>query len=290
MNERDLQIFRTVCQCGSMSQAAELLDMSQPAVSLTIRDLESYYGVKLFERANRKITMTEEGETLLNYADSILSQYEEVKQVLSEKKEVAEVHFGVNITIGETILPDLLKKLEKKYPSTSFNVEIQDNEAISDAVLRSEIDFGITDDTEKNIRLDYTDLYSEKMTAVLAKKDKRKKISLKDLDQKPVLLREKGSGNRALMEEVFEKGNIHPVIKVQSLSDEVLVMLAEKGEGIAFLPESYAEKAVSSHNIRLLQIRELNEKRHYHIIARHNRWISSSMKEILQSVVDYAHV
>lgn len=290
MNERDLQIFRTVCQCGSMSKAAELLDMSQPAVSLTIRDLESYYGVKLFERANRRITMTEEGETLLNYADSILSQYEEAKKALSEKNTVSEVRFGVNITIGETILPSLLKKLEKEYPATSFTVEINDNESIAEAVLRSEIDFGITDDTTKNVRLDYTELYSEKMMAVLAKKDQRKQITVKDLDHAPVLLREKGSGNRALMESFFERKKIHPVIKAQSLSDEVLVMLAEKGEGIAFLPESYAKKAISSHAIRLLPIREFNEKRNYHIIVRHNRWISSSMKKILQSVVDYAHV
>lgn len=290
MNERDLQIFRTVCQCGSMSKAAELLDMSQPAVSLTIRDLESCYGVKLFERANRRIMMTEEGETLLDYADSILSQYEEAKKALSEKNMVSEVRFGVNITIGETILPSLLKKLEKEYPSTSFAVEINDNESISEAVLRSEIDFGITDDTTKNVRLDYTELYSEKMVAVLTKKDKRKQICVKDPDHAPVLLREKGSGNRALMESFFEREKIHPVIKAQSVSDEVLVMLAEKGEGIAFLPESYAKKAVSSHAIRILPIREFSEKRHYHIIVRHNRWISASMKKILQSVVDYAHV
>lgn len=273
-----------------MSKAAELLNMSQPAVSLTIKDLESCYGVKLFERASRKITMTEEGETLLNYADSILTQYEEAKKALSEKNTVSKVRFGVNITIGETILPSLLKQLEKKYPSTSFTVEINDNEAISDAVLRSEIDFGMTDDTTRNIRLDYTDLYSENMTAVLSKKDKRKKIRIKDLDHTPVLLREKGSGNRALMESVFEKEKVHPIIKVQSLSDEVLVMLAEKGEGIAFLPESYAEKASSSHSVRVLPIKELNEKRHYHIIIRHNRWISVSMKKILQSVVDFVHV
>lgn len=289
MNERDLKVFVTVCQCDSMSRAAELLNMSQPAVSLTIRDLETYYGVKLFERANRKITLTEEGETLLNYADSILSQYEEAKKVLSEKKTVSEVHFGVNITIGETILPGLLEELEKTYPSTSFTVEIQDNETVQEAVLRNEIDFGITDENDQNIRLDYTELYSENMTAVFTDQDDRESLSLKDLDQKPVLLRERGSGNRTFMESVFKEKQIHPVIKAESLSDEVLVMLAEKGEGIAFLPESYAEKASQQYQIRLLPVKGINEKRHYHVIIRHNRWISSSMRKILQSVVDFAH-
>lgn len=77
MTLRHLTIFRAVCQTESITLAAEHLNMTQPAVSLAVRELEDFYGVQLFERMNRRIYITEAGRTLLQYADTILSQYAE---------------------------------------------------------------------------------------------------------------------------------------------------------------------------------------------------------------------
>ncbi|MEI3128609.1 MAG: LysR family transcriptional regulator [Oscillospiraceae bacterium] len=86
MKLRHLTIFRAVCQTESITLAAEHLNMTQPAVSLAVRELEDFYGVQLFERMNRRIYITEAGRTLLQYADTILSQYAESVQVLQEAR------------------------------------------------------------------------------------------------------------------------------------------------------------------------------------------------------------
>lgn len=86
MTLRHLTIFRAVCQTESITLAAEHLNMTQPAVSLAVRELEDFYGVQLFERMNRRIYITEAGRTLLQYADTILSQYAESVQVLQEAR------------------------------------------------------------------------------------------------------------------------------------------------------------------------------------------------------------
>ena len=80
MTLRHLMIFSTVCRLGSITQAAEELNMAQPSVSLAIRELESYYGIRLFERMHRRLYITEAGERLYGYANSILTQCKEAKE------------------------------------------------------------------------------------------------------------------------------------------------------------------------------------------------------------------
>ena len=77
MTLRHLHIFRTVCHTGSITEAAARINMTQPAVSLAIKELESFYQTRLFERRNRKIYLTDSGKTLLPYAETILHQFEE---------------------------------------------------------------------------------------------------------------------------------------------------------------------------------------------------------------------
>lgn len=84
MTLRHFHIFSTVCKKESITKAAEELNMAQPAVSFAIRELESYYGTKLFERMNRRLYITDAGKQLLVYADSVLAQCNEAKDVLSD--------------------------------------------------------------------------------------------------------------------------------------------------------------------------------------------------------------
>ena len=100
MTLRHLTIFRAVCQTESITLAAEHLNMTQPAVSLAVRELEDFYGVQLFERMNRRIYITEAGRTLLQYADKILSQYAESVQVLQEARHRGSCRFGVHVTLA----------------------------------------------------------------------------------------------------------------------------------------------------------------------------------------------
>ena len=84
MTLRHLEIFSTVCAQGSFTRAAEKLNMAQPAVSLAIRELEVFYNVRLFERMNRRVYLTEAGRTLWQYADTVLSQFQESVEVLRD--------------------------------------------------------------------------------------------------------------------------------------------------------------------------------------------------------------
>ena len=120
MTIRHLEIFSAVCARGSVTQAAEILNMTQPAVSQAIRELEVFYGVKLFQRMNRRLYITDAGRSLQQYADTILSQLEESVHVLRDAEAGGSCRFGVHVTLGETRLAAILTTLRRQVPEVQI--------------------------------------------------------------------------------------------------------------------------------------------------------------------------
>lgn len=108
MTLRHLMIFSTVCRLGSITQAAEELNMAQPSVSLAIRELESYYGIRLFERMHRRLYITEAGERLYGYANSILTQCKEAKEELRDMHGYMKLKIGINVSFGAGEMTDMI--------------------------------------------------------------------------------------------------------------------------------------------------------------------------------------
>lgn len=112
MTLRHFEVFVAVCECKSITLAAEKLYMSQPAVSIAIKELEGYYGVQLFIRSNRTIYLTDKGEALFREAKAILTQYEHTKVMLKDEAKFNKVSLGVNVITAETKFSELIKRLD----------------------------------------------------------------------------------------------------------------------------------------------------------------------------------
>ena len=123
MNNRQLTIFRTVCEEGSMTKAAEKLYMTQPAVSQTIKELEQESGVCFLERYNRKVVPTESGRLLYQYACHILGLYQDLEQHLKETEGVRTIRIGANLSVGVKMLRGFIRAFEKKYPDIQVKVD-----------------------------------------------------------------------------------------------------------------------------------------------------------------------
>ena len=191
MTLRHLTIFRAVCQTESITLAAEHLNMAQPAVSLAVRELEEFYGVQLFERMNRRIYITEAGRTLLQYADTILSQYAESVQVLQEARHRGSCRFGVHVTFGETVLPSLLRRLAEQLPDITVRAFVTNTRENEEMLLRNELDFAVIDNVKGLEALRTVPLGKEEM-AVVCRPDHRSgnSITLEELAGERLLLRE----------------------------------------------------------------------------------------------------
>ena len=145
MTLRHLEIFSAVCAQGSFTRAAEKLNMAQPAVSLAIRELETFYAVRLFERMNRRVYLTEAGRTLRQYADTVLSQFRESVEVLRESGARGFCSFGVHVTLGETRLAGILTRLAAELPEMQVRACVQNSRETERMILQNELDFAVVD-------------------------------------------------------------------------------------------------------------------------------------------------
>lgn len=307
MTIRHLRIFTEVCRMESITLAGENLNMAQPAVSSAIKELESYYGVRLFERMNRKIYITSAGECLFNYANSILNQFDEAKDVIGDIAAATRIRIGSNISFGTSYLPDLLSTFRKAHPEVPIYTMIQNSSKIEEALLHNELDLAIVDNLATSPIFNSKLMMKDQMTAVctpdfpylsmlqesMEKAYKRKgstsssnqfEVSLSTLSKVPLLLRESGSGLRDTIERAFQQAELRPVIAVESISTQALIEFCLKGQGILILPSAFAKRYITAHQLLEFKITDADFSRNYYLIYHKSKFLTKSMKYFLEQL------
>lgn len=287
MTLRHLTIFRAVCQTESITLAAEHLNMAQPAVSLAVRELEEFYGVQLFERMNRRIYITEAGRTLLQYADTILSQYAESVQVLQEARHRGSCRFGVHVTFGETVLPSLLRRLAEQLPDITVRAFVTNTRENEEMLLRNELDFAVIDNVKGLEALRTVPLGREEM-AVVCRPDHRpgNSITLEELAGERLLLREKGSGTRDSIDTVFGAAGLTVSAFLDSSSTYALLSCAKEGLGVTILPRSLTAEALREGTLKELTVADGAFFRRYYLAHHKNKYLTDSVRQVVQILQD----
>ena len=311
MTIRHMQIFRAVCEQKNVTRAAELLGMTQPAVSIAIRELESYYNAKLFDRIGRRIYLTEAGQALLGYADAILSQFDEATQVLRSGTSFMRCRLGVNVSVGETILPDILDCLERRIPGIKVEIYIGNTRNIEHRLSVNDIDIAIADCIAESSDRQIEDFYVGEVSVVtspeMAEKiygslnecdeghgllndnvevrgslNERITLTVDELARQRLLLREEGSGSRISLEAIFRACGcaVEPV--TVSTSDLCLLNLARRGFGVTILPRELVASDLESGRLCELHLLDAQIKRRYFLAYNRRR----SFKGVIADAVD----
>ncbi len=292
MTLKHLKIFSEVCRNESITKAATSLNMAQPAVSTAIHELEVFYHVKLFERMNRKIYITNAGSNLLEYADSILSLFEESKDVLQDIAASTQIRIGSNVSFGINYLSKIVSDFKIKYPEIPIYSLIQNSSQIEDRLLHNELDFAIVDNLSENPSIKQTLLASDTLIALYSPELEfpsaqmsffsnghyHKEVSVSDFSKIPLLLREPGSGNRDTLDRIFHQYGIHPNIALESTSTQVLVEFCLNGQGVLFLPITQARPFLSSGQLLELSVQNMNTKRNYYFSYHCKKYLTKSMR------------
>ena len=285
MTIRHLQIFRIVCRHLSITEAAYAMNMTQPAVSIAIKELEDHYNTKLFDRANRRIYLTGSGEALLRYTEHLLSEFEEMETVIRDKTGLSRVRLGVNVSVAETVLPDMLQKLYLKIQSIQLNVKIDNNQIIQEKLLSNDIDLAIVDSFAANENLQSVQILENEM-CILCREDvyERTSITVNELAQQRLLLREQGSGSRVCVDTVFLRRGITVKPIIESTSTHSLIALAEGGLGFTIIPFQLAEKICRNKLLKTVTLSDDVFKRHYSLVYSNKKYMSTVMKEAVKVI------
>ncbi|MGI5893914.1 MAG: LysR family transcriptional regulator [Candidatus Merdivicinus sp.] len=274
MTLRHLRIFEAVCRHMSITRAAEELYLSQPSVSLSIAELEKKYDLRLFDRIGKKLYLTPAGEELLGYVHSIINQVDDMEQHMKSGARKSILRVGTSMTVGGCLLPECTKRFAETYPDIRVEVLVERTDVIEQKVLNNDLDIGFVEGLPKASQLLITPFAEDELTVVCAPDSpllKKAPLNCADLVNLPLLLREKGSGTRAVVDNLMDMRGITLKPLWESLSTLAIIGGVKLGLGISILPIRIVEDAVRKHTLAILPIRDIQWKRQFFRVQHRNK-------------------
>ncbi len=243
MNIRQLEIFLAVCETMSITETAKRLYLSQPAISKTIRELETDIEILLFDRINGKLYLNEAGKAFRIRAGQLMEDFEALKNFDRYSSGKIPLRLGISLTIAMNSLPYAVEHFKIKYPETPLKIYSENVQQIQQRLLNGEIDIAFIEGFESNQGFNTEVLSEYSLFLVCSSHNEfvtKERINRDDLLNLPFLLREKGSTLRDCFDELTHelKVDISPVL--ESINTEVLIKAAKAGMGITVLPEPLA--------------------------------------------------
>jgi DNA-binding transcriptional LysR family regulator len=279
LNLDHLRTFVKVVETGSFSAAAARLGLTQPAISLQIRQLEKRLGAPLIERVGRKARPTSAGNELLGHADridaAVASALESVARHASET--VGQVRLGTDNTVTIFLLPPVLGALRKRYPGLEISVSTGNAADIVKAVEENRIDLAFATLPVSGRALEVSPVLEDAIVAI-APRDMAlpQRLTAANLAKLPLLLSQPGSASRRITDRWFAQGDatVNPAMSLGSA--ESIKAMAIAGLGCGILPEM----AVGSERREDFVVRELSPRLHrtLGVVIRKDKRLSKGLK------------
>jgi LysR family transcriptional repressor of citA len=276
-----LNTFITAAECGNFRRTAEILYISQPSVTVHIKQLEKELGVELFLREGKKIKLTEEGIRYLRHAKKVMEVYQQGLEDLSSYTQGYSTKFSIAISplIADTILPYVLRSYLNEYPEVEISVKIIESANIEDAVIQEEVDFGLSCLHSRSEILKSELLYKDRVIFV-APHDGRDAESAPPFDEEDILttnylLTHNHPGYWDSLCRVVK--NKYPSVKMMKVSQvHITKRFIAEGLGVSFLPISTVRREllegrlveVPSHSIELPEANTYAIMKYEHSVQR----------------------
>ncbi|MEH7249084.1 selenium metabolism-associated LysR family transcriptional regulator [Neobacillus niacini] len=276
MNLDHLKVFFMAATKKNFSETAKILHLSQPSVSLQIKHLEEYLNTSLFDRTTKKIQLTDSGKKLYNYAEKIIhlvNQAEKDLELFSETIH-GDLRLGASLTIGEYLLPYYLGNFIKQYPNVQLMMKIYNSHQIIEKLINQEIELGFIEATIPHKNLDSIPFLEDELVIISSTSHpfhflEKETIEPDKLFSLPIIMREKGSGTRQVLEEKLLKSNLDPNnlnIVMELENTESIKSAVESGLGVSIISQTAIHKEIELGTLKKTRISGIHLKRHFYLL------------------------
>ena len=295
MNFNQLRIFYSVAKNNSVTVAAKELLLTQPAVSIQIHLLEENYGVKFFNRSGRGIKITEEGELLLSYAEKIFNLSDETDEALRQITclERGKLKIGSSMTIGAYYLPQLFEIFKLQYPNIGIQMDTGNSHEVIKRILSFQNDLGFigADYSDKNLVV--IPFITERLVLITPPDHEliyKKVISFKDLSGQKMIMREKGSGTRELIENELVNRKVSTETVMELGSNEAIKQAVEAGLGVSIISSNVVKLEDKQGRIKILRFSNNRDIiRRFYIIYHKDKYLSDLLKTFLRVASEFSN-
>jgi len=268
-----LETFITVADTKNFTRAASILNMTQPAISHHIKLLEEYYNVKLLEKKNKNMELTEAGRILYKYALEIDKISKLAKNHLSNESSIIKrYNVGATLTIGGYVLPPIIGNYKMNNKNIDIILQVENTENIIQKLFSGEIILGVIEGPFDKSKVIYEKFKDDELVFAISKNHeiaKKKKITIEEILSEKLILREKGSGTRQIFEDYmaqqgFEPKNITPYMEIGDIT--AILSLVESGLGATVVSKEALNSALMSKKFKALSIKNMKMKREFNFI------------------------
>jgi DNA-binding transcriptional LysR family regulator len=268
-----LKVFRAVAEHLSFHKAAEHLFLTQPAVTLQIKALENDLGVRLFDRAPGRISLTPQGTLLLRYANKIAAIVSDAEQALgaSDGSVSGDLALGVSTTIAQYVLPRLLGAFLGEHPRVQFSLHSGNTARIVRLLLDGKVCIGLIEGPARDRGVRTEPFMEDELVLITPKDFVAGRLSRAQLLGSVLLMREQGSGSRRVVETALEKAGfkLKRFRKVMDLdSTEAIKSAVEAGLGLGFVSRWAISKELEVGTLNVAQVTGLRITRHFTLLSR----------------------
>lgn len=280
MTLRHLKIFIAVCETGTITAAGEKLFIAQPSISLAVSELETHYGIKLFDRISRKLYITEVGKQFLQYATHIVSLFDEMEKGIKNWDSLGKLRIGSSITIGNHLIPVLVKEMKNHYPLLDIEVVIDNSQKIESYILENTIDIGLIEGNTHSSFIHTEPFRKDELCFICSLSHEfanRDDVHIYELNNRDFLLREKGSAGREIFDLFIESNNISINECWQSTSTQALINAVSNNIGISLLPYLLVKDNIKRKEISSFKVENLSLHRDFSLIYHKNKFLTENL-------------
>jgi len=286
---RQLMVFDSVARHLSYTKAADDLHLTQPAVSMQIKQLERAIELPLFEVLGKKVYLTQAGETFHKHAQQILGQ---LKQAAEEMDALKGIDKGrVRVVIASTVnyfAARLIARFCQLHENVTINLEVTNRETLLQRLEANEPDMVLMGQPPDDMELEATPFMSNPLVAIAAPDHallEARRVTLRDLAGQRLIMREPGSGTRNAIERVFRDEGIEPASRTEMTSNEAIKQVVEAGLGIAIVSLHTVELELSVGRLVQLPVETFPVMRKWYIAQRTNKRLSPAAQAFKEFVL-----
>ena len=289
MNLHHLRYFLAVARSGGFTQAARILNVTQPTVSSGIAELERRLEVKLFHRSSRQVVLTMEGRTLMPYALQVEDLLVEVEGRLSRRgtRPGEGFQFGSIDAAVIYLLPEILKAYMAEFPELELSIQVAPSRYLVEDLLMSRSEFALISQPFHHSRIETIGIFQDAMPLVVGGEHRfagRSTVSLEEVAREGLILFYADSVSRKIVDKRFAEAGLNPRVVMEMRSPEAMRKLVEAGLGISFLPHATVAESLDKGALLAVGVDGVSFAREIGVAWRRGRYFGPVVRHLLEAI------
>lgn len=291
MTLRHMRIFQKIYETQSVTRAAEALHMTQPAVTRALQELEKYYGLRLFERLNRRLTVTEAGRRMYDYALHLTETFDTMEKSLRDWERQGVLRVGASVSLGCSLLPQLARTFQEEHPGVEMRVRIANGELLRRDLLENRLDLALLEGEENGGDLMLTPFAAGEMALIVPPGHPLARAGGATLAQAaayPLLLRETGSATRRFLDQLLMSRGLAVQPVWESASTQALLSAVREGLGITLVPWALARQTVLRGEAERCPVTDAELIRRRYVAWHPSKYVTGTMRAFVNLCMEQA--